>query len=154
LLEEVNRLLFAELSEVEMFITAQLVYVNGETRVVRVANAGHCPLLLAPPGDEAVREISPDGMPLGVVEDMACEEVTLAWEPETRLLLYTDGVTEVDNVDGEWFGPGRLTEWLKQSRRERLKPEAMKALLVRRLGEFSSNRPLNDDQTFLVLSSE
>ena len=47
LLSRVNRLLFDELSDVDMFITAQLVYVDVRERRLITASAGHCPLLLA-----------------------------------------------------------------------------------------------------------
>src|SRR6266568_502371 len=61
LLSRVNRLLFDELSEVDMFITAQLVYVDSQQRRLVTASAGHCPLLLAVPGDIPVRTLSPEG---------------------------------------------------------------------------------------------
>ena len=47
LLGRINRLLFEELSGVDMFITAQLVYLDSRARRITTASAGHCPVLLA-----------------------------------------------------------------------------------------------------------
>ena len=67
LLERVNRLLFPELSGMDMFITAQLAYVDAKARRLVVAGAGHCPLAVATP--TGVKTFSPEGMPLGIKQD-------------------------------------------------------------------------------------
>jgi len=66
LMARMNRLLFDELSGVDMFITAQLVLADTRHRRLSVASAGHCPLLLTGAGGLA-KAISPEGMPLGIL---------------------------------------------------------------------------------------
>jgi sigma-B regulation protein RsbU (phosphoserine phosphatase) len=151
LLSRVNRLLFDELSEVDMFITAQLVYVDARKRRLVTASAGHCPLLLAVAGDGAVKPLSPEGMPLGILPDTFTDE-TAELPANCRVLLYTDGLTEARNAQGELFGQERLMEWLKRATTRPHKAEDLKNELVSELLKFQANTSLKDDQTFLIMA--
>jgi len=152
LLSRVNRLLFDELSEVDMFITAQLVYVDASQRRLITASAGHCPLLLAVPGEGAVQALSPEGMPLGILPDTPFTEESAELPSNYRVLLYTDGLTEARNGQAELFGQERLVEWLKQSTAWPRKAEELKDALVAELLKFQANTSLKDDQTFLIMA--
>ncbi len=151
MLRRVNQLLFNELSEVEMFITAQLVHVDLEKNRVTVANAGHCPLLIGRGRSCASRRL-PEGMPLGILPDPEFAEETLPLESGARLLLYTDGLTEVSGPDGSEFGIKRLAGWLASCAREGAPVDVMKNNLLEELKRFRSDEPLRDDQTFLIMS--
>jgi len=77
--------------------TGKLVYCN----------AGQCPALHADP-DGAVAELIRTGPPLGAFEEVTwgVEGVMLA--DGAALVLYTDGVTEAEHAEGEFFGADRL----------------------------------------------
>ena len=152
LLSRVNRLLFDELSEVDMFITAQLVYVDARQRRLITASAGHCPLLLAIAGEPAVRTLWPEGMPLGILPDTPYSDETAELPENCRILLYTDGLTEARNAQGELFGQERLMEWLKQTTTRPRKAEDLRDELVAELWRFQANTSLKDDQTFLIMA--
>jgi serine phosphatase RsbU (regulator of sigma subunit)/anti-sigma regulatory factor (Ser/Thr protein kinase) len=152
LLSRVNRLLFEELSDVDMFITAQLVYVDVRERRLITASAGHCPLLLAVANESAVRTLSPEGMPLGILPDTTFTDETAVLSKNCRVLLYTDGLTEARNGQGDLFGQERLIEWLRQSAAQQRTAEELKEHLVTELVKFQENTSLKDDQTFLIMS--
>jgi serine phosphatase RsbU (regulator of sigma subunit)/anti-sigma regulatory factor (Ser/Thr protein kinase) len=152
LLAQVNTLLFQELSEVEMFITAQLVHVDLPRRRLTIANAGHCPLLMATADGAGAWTVSPDGMPLGVMVDAEFREETVTLDRDSRVLLYTDGISEAETVDGELIGQELLVEWLKHSSSARRTAAQMKEDLVAELRQCQGNQPLKDDQTFLILA--
>ncbi len=152
LLAQVNQLLFDELSEVEMFITAQLAFVDLASRRMIVASAGHCPLLLTTAGGTDSRAISPEGMPLGVLMDAEYREETVPLEGNTRVLLYTDGVTDTENADGEIIGQDLLAEWLKQGSLGHRSADQMREDLVAELRHCQGDQVLKDDQTFLILA--
>jgi len=63
MLARMNRLLFEELSGVDMSSPAQLVLADFSQRHLVVANAGHCPLFIAGPTGN-LKTVSPDGLPL------------------------------------------------------------------------------------------
>jgi serine phosphatase RsbU (regulator of sigma subunit) len=152
LLVRVNQLLFAELSDVEMFITAQLVHVDVARSRLTVASAGHCPLLVAGADGMESRAISPEGMPLGVLPEPEFSEEVLPLEPGMRLLLYTDGLTEISNPDGSEYGVKRLAHWLEECAASRMAASRMKENLLEELNRFRFDEPLRDDQTFLIVS--
>jgi len=152
LLARVNRLLFDELSEVDMFITAQLVYVDAGKRQLIAASAGHCPLLLSVAGDRAVTILSPEGMPLGILPDTPFTEETAELPRNCRVLLYTDGLTEARNAEGQLFGQERLMEWLRRTAARPGKAEELKDELVAELMKFQANTSLKDDQTFVIMA--
>src|SRR5258707_2236499 len=90
LLSGLNRLLHAELSAVDMFITAQIVRVDLQTRRVTAASAGHCAPLCVPFGCNAVTALPTRGLPLGVLPDTVYrQEYATLGKPGT-LLLHTD----------------------------------------------------------------
>jgi serine phosphatase RsbU (regulator of sigma subunit) len=153
LLERVNRLIYDELSGVDMFITAQIVLADTRKRRLVVANAGHCPLLITR-RDNSIEAISPEGMPLGILPDVAFEHVVVPFADCTSAVLYTDGLTEARNAHGEFFGQERLLEWLKQNQSPKQTALGLSEAFLAELKSFQGRVALSDDQTFLVLAEE
>ena len=150
----INRQLYMELSGVEMFITAQLVYIDFNTRKVRIASAGHCPLLFVSDENQDLREIAPEGMPLGVMPATAYEESEVELEKGMRLLLFTDGLPEAKNSAGDFWGVDTLRELFSR------KPDAsgvasdLKTCLTSELNKFQAGAEQSDDQTFIAFSEK
>jgi serine phosphatase RsbU (regulator of sigma subunit)/anti-sigma regulatory factor (Ser/Thr protein kinase) len=152
LLGRVNRLLFEELSGVDMFITAQLVYVDSKARRITTASAGHCPVLLTADNEGQVKTLSPEGLPLGILPDTTFCNHTEILPKNCRVLLYTDGLTEARNAAGEFFGQERLIRWLRKSSAIKKTAEELKDDLATELVAFQSTSGINDDQTFLIMA--
>jgi serine phosphatase RsbU (regulator of sigma subunit)/anti-sigma regulatory factor (Ser/Thr protein kinase) len=152
LLGRVNRLLFEELSGVDMFITAQLVYVDSKSRRMTAASAGHCPVLLSLEGEPTVKAVAPEGLPLGILPDTTFSNHTEALPKNCRVLLYTDGLTEARNNQGEFFGQERLMKWLGRATEVKKSAEELKQELAEELIGFQASATLSDDQTFLILA--
>lgn len=152
LLARVNRLLFEELSGVDMFITAQLVYVDSRARRITAASAGHCPVLLAMDAEGNVKSIAPEGLPLGILPETTFSNQTEILPKHSRILLYTDGLTEARNSAGEFFGQERLIKWLKRSTLTRKGADELKDDLAAELMAFQATSTLSDDQTFLIMT--
>lgn len=151
LLARLNRLLFPELSEVDTFITAQIVLADLHRRELRVAGAGHCPLLLVEP-DSGIQLVKSTGLPLGVEPDGNFPEVRARFESRAGVLLYTDGVTEAQDEDGRRFGQDHLEALIFRAVQRSLTADEIKDTLVTELDLFRGSAPVSDDQTFVVLS--
>ncbi len=97
----------------DMFITCIYGILEISTRRFSWARAGHEPLLLAH-GDNSIELLSPLGFALGVIESPEfndfIEVQTIDLQPGDRLLIFTDGLTEAMNHDGEEFGMDRIME--------------------------------------------
>jgi serine phosphatase RsbU (regulator of sigma subunit)/anti-sigma regulatory factor (Ser/Thr protein kinase) len=154
LLSRVNRLMIEELSEVDMFITAQLVYVDAEKRELTAASAGHCPALIVTNGQDQVQTISPEGMPLGILPTTTFKDEFVKLGDRCRVLLHTDGLPEARNAHGELFGQERVSQWLKQSLQRDQTAEQLKEDFAKELDKFQCHTSLSDDQTFLILADE
>jgi serine phosphatase RsbU (regulator of sigma subunit)/anti-sigma regulatory factor (Ser/Thr protein kinase) len=152
LMSRVNQTLFDELSEVEMFITVQLAFVNVQTRELILASAGHCPALLFSPEFPEPKMISPDGMPLGILRESTFAEENLRLPQNCRVILYTDGITESRSPSGEMFGHERFTNCFKKVAAKTA--EQLKQSIATQLNEFQEQAAPKDDQTFLILAEE
>ena len=149
LLARINRLMFQELSSVDMFVTAQVALLDADQRTLTVANAGHCPLLLG--NGTEIEAICPDGMPIGIVSDAIYPETVACLAPSACALLYTDGVTETRNPNGDAFGQPRVEAWLANVSRGTIPAEELKQDMIAQLRKFESGSGAGDDQTFLLL---
>ena len=65
------------------------------------------------------------------------------------MFMYTDGLSEALNADGEEFGAGRIEEMLAAI--AQLSAEEIRAEVVRPVKQWCANVPLHDDLTFVVM---
>jgi serine phosphatase RsbU (regulator of sigma subunit) len=129
------------------YVTAIFVKLDAAAHVLEVVNAGHNPGFLVSPG-EPVREINASGTPLGLIPGVSYTSEQMAFEPGSRLLLYTDGLTEVFQGEDE-FGSERLrTAFLECNSTE---CNAILEGLWNTLHEFSGGAPQEDDMTALAI---
>ncbi|HLI64430.1 MAG TPA: SpoIIE family protein phosphatase [Terriglobales bacterium] len=82
---------------------------SGELELI---NCGHVPPLLISGGK--VTKLEEGNLPVGLVPGAEFQESRLRLNPDDRLLLVTDGVTEAENDDGEFFGSERLESCCSQ----------------------------------------
>ncbi len=105
LLAGLNKVLVGSAS----FTTCQAAYFSANGELV-LASAGHPPPFL-----NSQEILLPGGLPLGVIADVAYEEVRLYLHPGDRLLMMSDGVAEARKPNGEMFGFDRVRNLSNQS---------------------------------------
>lgn len=148
-LRQTAKFLFEDLDQLEMFVTAVVGTVDIPSGQVRLASAGHCPVLLAMPGGE-VHEIPASGPPLGLMEDMEYPSTKMAFPPGARMLVFTDGLTDPRDGRGAFSSHTELAEWLAGSTAGSGTAGDLHEALLHRLRLHSTTAPLADDQTFLI----
>jgi serine phosphatase RsbU (regulator of sigma subunit)/anti-sigma regulatory factor (Ser/Thr protein kinase) len=153
-LNRLNRVLFAELSAVGMFVTALVVVVDLKERQITAASAGHCPPLFIANGSAEVVALKSKGIPLGILPDTVYHSETAILGTPGLLFLYTDGLTEASNPQGELFGQQRLMAWLSDNNLPGRSATELRGRLLAELNNFRGGNALTDDQTFLLLSEE
>src|SRR5271165_5414708 len=89
------------------YVTVFYGVLDLQTQVLQYVNAGHCPPILRRKNG-SMESLGPTRPVLGFLLDAGFGSERIALAPGDRLLLYTDGVTEAANGDGEEFGPERL----------------------------------------------
>jgi sigma-B regulation protein RsbU (phosphoserine phosphatase) len=146
-----NRLICAD-SESGMFVTLFYALLEAERNALTYINAGHNPPLYFQmgkrPGQGALSRLGRTGMALGVDDGAVYDQRTLALNPGDFVVMYTDGVTDAFNPQGESFGMDRL-ESLILANRDRSAAEIVDAV-ERAVQNFTAAAPLFDDITLLV----
>ncbi len=106
---------------IDMFITIVYAVIDQEKETITFARAGHeLPLFYHRTNDSSgtVEAVKSNGMALGMVPpeifDATIEDITVPFRKNDVLVLYTDGVTESVNDEGEEYSEKRLTEILKK----------------------------------------
>src|SRR5829696_3983589 len=110
-------------------------------------NAGHNPPLIY--GADGLRRIETGGMPVGLFEMAPYSCDTLAMKPGDTLVLYSDGVTEAQNVAGEEFGEARLVQLME--RYTRGSADIVLEQIINAVKEFAHGAEQYDDVTALVV---
>jgi len=106
-----NRLACRECKSGE-FITAFFAAINVREKTITYCNCGHEPGLLISNG--RVTELKKGGMVLGVVEDADYTCQTLSIKDDDCLLLYTDGLVDAMNFDGQLWGTDRMLKTARE----------------------------------------
>jgi serine phosphatase RsbU (regulator of sigma subunit) len=145
LLRSVNRLFFDNTGDSAY---ASLLYAEycDKTRRLRYVNCGHLSgLLLRRDGQLELLEST--STPLGLFQDSDCSMREQELSPGDVLALYTDGVTEACNEQGEEFGDRRLIELMRQHRG--LSCQALLTAIVDEVQRFGSQEQ-HDDITAII----
>ncbi len=132
------------------YLTAIIMIISPMHDVV-FSNASHRKALVMRSSTEEIHELDTDGLPVGAIAEAGdtYEDRITSLEPADRVLMYTDGLVEGRNPDGEQFGESRLHEILKAS----MKSTALETrdAVVRAYEEFTEGTEASDDVTVLVL---
>jgi len=112
-LAQANEVVLEEIA-VGKFITMLYLLVDGESREVRCASAGHPPIRVVSP-DGVVSPLAPGGLALGIERGQEYAEERVELAPGGTVVLYTDGVVEARR-GGEMYGEERLDALLRTQR--------------------------------------
>ncbi|QHI69555.1 PP2C family protein-serine/threonine phosphatase [Tichowtungia aerotolerans] len=154
MLSELNRVLSNNLAE-DMFITMLYMALNIQTRELRFARAGHERPLICRGCSNRNRELqaldSP-GIAIGLtspeVFDAVIEDMTIQLESGDEIIVYTDGITEALNEEGEEWGLENLSRLIKASPQN---PESLLRTVQNTLTRYVGARQQYDDMTMFAL---
>ena len=151
---KINLLHYGEGEEARRrYVTAFFMQLDSLSHVLHVVNAGHNPAFLIYPPDqpsEATRivKIGASGTPVGLLPFSSYTLETHPFPPGSRLLVYTDGLTEVFRGEEE-FGEERLLDSFSTA--DSVQSVEVLDSLWATLDEFSDGQEQSDDMTALVL---
>ena len=132
----------------DRFITFFYAQLDGAARRLRYVNAGHnAPFVVACDGSH--RRLTEGGGVLGVFAEHVFTAGTAQLAPGDRVILFTDGVTEACDPQGQEFGDERLLRILEDGRA--LRAGELQEKILAAVAEFSAGH-WADDATLLVLA--
>jgi phosphoserine phosphatase RsbU/P len=145
-LRRVNELLLPDTKQ-GMFVTAVYAVLDQNTGELTYANAGHNPPLWV--RRDSLERLTRTGVALGASEDAHIQENTITIREGEFLLLYTDGLTEAFNLEGDMFGETRLLRAVGWQ--ESASADDMIKTIESALDDFVGNTPPSDDLTMLAV---
>ena len=154
MLSELNRVLSANLAE-DMFITMLYMILNTTTNELTFARAGHeLPLLCRGAGRHRTPEpLDSPGIAIGLADanvfDAVIDDLTIQLESGDAIIVYTDGITEALNEDGEEWGFDNFTRFIKDAPTS--SPETLLHMIQETLRRYIGARQQYDDMTMLAL---
>jgi serine phosphatase RsbU (regulator of sigma subunit) len=148
LLKSVNRL-FYENTPDDRYATMFYALYGDDSRELEYANCGHNPPLLFR-ADGSVELLMATATVVGLFPDWQCATRTVALQPNEVLVIYTDGVTEANDAEGNEFGMGRLRETVRANLCK--SPAELLAAIQDAVQRFSPGEQ-SDDLTLVVARS-
>jgi len=149
-IQVVNEALFNDTRPTE-FVTIFMGVLCPKTHRFTYVNAGHNPPYVLD-ADGTVTELVPGGPVAGVAHPMDYTSRTITIHPGSLLMMFTDGVTEAENPDGEMYDESRLVDFLHAHRTSPL--DQLHADLITEVNAFQEGMPHSDDITVLILRRE
>ena len=147
--QRLNSLMIRRMPD-DKFITFFYGVLDPSDRTFSYCCAGHDPPILSG-SNGIVSSLSEGGLVLGVQGDAVYRTTTMKMNPDDRLRLYTDGITEsMDKETGEEFGSGRLEDYL--AGQDSLQSRVILENLLDRLSSFRGEVAALDDMTLLMIT--
>lgn len=128
-------------------ISAAYLWLDTEHRTARYSAAGHPPLFRWAHGH--LDRIESNGFLLGMVQECTYPVATLDIHAGERFLLYTDGVIEVENGRGEFFGDSKLEEVVRDNQLR--SPGQLSEELLSQIDRWRPRSALQQDDITLVV---
>jgi sigma-B regulation protein RsbU (phosphoserine phosphatase) len=132
----------------DRFITLFYAQLDGASRRLRYASAGHNPPILLRRDASHERLVEGGGV-LGIFPEQSYAMGTVQLEPGDRVVFYTDGVTEANNPAGEEFGEERLLALLREHRGS--SAGELQEIILASAAEFCAGH-WHDDATLMILA--
>jgi sigma-B regulation protein RsbU (phosphoserine phosphatase) len=143
----VNRLLCENIATGK-FVTFFCGMLDGETRMFNYCNAGHPYPILVSHGEAST--LDRGGAVLGVFPGWSYQDAAIRLDPEDRLLLFTDGITEAEGANAEEFGDENVAAFAKSNRKKSAKE--LTDQLLNRVSSFCGGS-FRDDATLVVVAA-
>lgn len=147
ILEHINRVFLEETHSVN-YVTVFLAFFNRKTREFVYANAGHTPQVLLY-SNGSTQDLKATGLFVGILDDVMMHEESKILDSDTRLLLYTDGLTETKSEHDEMYGFERFKKHIAAT--SNLSCSESLDLLLEEFNEFRGSSEIIDDITMLFV---
>ncbi|OGJ92070.1 MAG: hypothetical protein A2268_05935 [Candidatus Raymondbacteria bacterium RifOxyA12_full_50_37] len=147
-LSEINRVLNQDI-KTDNFVTMFYAILNLRENMLTYSSAGHNPILIIDKATRDSRQIKAEGIFLGVFDDAMVKDNVMPLKENHRMILYTDGLTEAENMSEEMYSLERLESIAKKT--VNLSPEDAQTEIIRDFREFTGKAAIADDVTLMIL---
>lgn len=134
----------------DMYITMFMGIMDLSAGIITFTNAGHpYPLIVYANNEIDFLNKYPD-VPIGVLEEHTYEEHIYTLEPDSYLVLYTDGITDAENIEGVFYGKEKMVECIKHILVKN--PKNIVNAILNDIDNHIKNTKQSDDLTMLSIA--
>jgi hypothetical protein len=151
LLKVTNQRILADI-EAGLFVTLFYGVLEPSTGDFIYSNAGHPPPYLLTPTKSESTPLPGSGMPLGVSEEADWTSASIQIPPGGTLLLYTDGVLDAQNQQGQFFGESSMLAVLQAQAGQ--PAQLVQEALMDAVYGFSGSEPQVDDISIMIIKRD
>ncbi len=149
-LDQLNNAMYDNMEN--QFVTAQFATIDTDQSQLQLAGAGHPPALLYRRSEHSLHELKPTGRMIGLFPDSEYKNSEWALSAGDRIILYTDGITESENIQGVQFGDGAFQEMILDYADR--STEDLVHDLPEKLRQWTGKAEFEDDITLVILEME
>lgn len=147
----VNRSLFRD-TPIDKFITLFCGHLDPQNHTFSYVNAGHTDAFHIDYEKGEVNHLNKGGLMVGIMDDAEFEDGSITLEPGQQIIIYSDGISEPQNANGDLYEEVRFKDWLLDH--PDCTPEETIELLIEDVNEFSESDEQSDDITLIVIKRE
>lgn len=149
MLRDLNRFFLETIGGAVFFFTLAAARIDYGGRRMSFAGAGHPPAFVVSPGREP-RQIESRSIVLGALGNAVAPDAVIEaeLEPGDRVILYTDGITDVFDVQGEMLGVEGVEKFVRET--SELPLAEMKRGILQRVAEWRDGPPTDDVSLVLL----
>jgi len=152
ILQNLNRVMYADLENSHRFVTLFYSEYNPQTRVLSYSNAAHNPPLWWHAATKNITRLDTLGMLVGLDANSQYEDAQAQLEPGDTVIYYTDGLTDAASADGKRFDEDNLVDLFNRACKYCNGPQGIVDYLFDEVQRFiGSDRQNTDDMTLVVL---
>ncbi len=129
------------------YITCFYIVYNNTDKKIYYSNAGHTRALYFRADSDKIIALDTKGFFIGITDESDYQEKSMNVQPGDRVLIYTDGLSEIKNSQKEEFGEKRIASFIRQN--NNLKGDDFCTSLYETIDKFSLVSERNDDLAFL-----
>jgi anti-sigma regulatory factor (Ser/Thr protein kinase) len=149
IIQQANNVLHQDLSRADSFATAFVATIDTAENTISYASAGHAPVILRRAQTGKVEQLKATSLPIGISGHSPGPTCTIDLSPGDTLVLYTDGITEAQSPEGDFFGLHRLLYLVESKASE--DPDMLRGAIQAEIAHFCQRSSSQDDVTLLVV---
>ncbi len=130
------------------FATVFVALLDPNTHVLEFVNAGHNPPVLVKAGGEH-QLLDSTGIPIGVFSGFKWGKSSVTLDPGDRIVIFTDGIPEATDGNGELYSDERLETFIIERRKDAI--AAFSTALIAEVSKFVGEAPRSDDITLVCI---
>jgi len=133
-------------------IFASLIYLELKEKEnkIKLVNAGHMPPVVL--RENEIESLSKGGPALGLMNNLYLDEIELEFKQGEKLFIYSDGITEAVNENGDFFGEQRLMTVLEKQKQR--SAENLGKYIIQTIEDYRGNARMNDDLSIVIIEKK